>query len=67
MEWDDETITEKELREAFKLCGLWRNGWTFARAICTGNVLIGLQNTARAIRRRQHLDGQPAPVQRALI
>ena len=63
---DDATITERELRDAFKRSGLWRDGWTYARAITTEIVLRGLRNTALAIRTRQQQHGKPAPIQRAL-
>lgn len=59
-------LTERELREAFRRSGLWRDGWTYAKAIGTACVLRGLQNTAAAIRSRQQ-NGNPAPMQRALI
>lgn len=62
---DVTSITEHELREAFRRSGLWRDGWTYARAIATAIVLRGMRNTAIAIRIRQH--GSPAPIQRALI
>jgi hypothetical protein len=58
-------ITTRELREAFKRSGLWRDGWTYARAIATACVLRGLTNTALAMRKRH--TGNPAPMQRALI
>ncbi len=67
MATNDENFTEKELRAAFQLCGLWRNGWTYDRAIHTCNVAIGLRNIVRASHRRQQQDGNPAPQQRALI
>lgn len=60
-------LTERELREAFRRSGLWRDGWTYARAIGTACVLRGLQNTAAALRARQQQNGNPAPMQRALI
>lgn len=60
--------TESELRWAFKLSGLWRDGWTFQRAIGTSSVFIGLRATVAALRNRyQQQNGKPAPVQRALI
>lgn len=63
----DENFTEKELRTAFKLCGLWRLGWTYDRAIHTYNIALGLRNIVRAIRRKYQQNGNPAPQQRALI
>lgn len=60
-------ITEPELRQAFKRSGLWRDGWTFKRAVECALVFTGLRITAQAIRNRQQQHGKPAPVQRALI
>ena len=60
------TITERELRDAFKRSGLWRDGWNYRRAIATEIVLRGLRNTVIAIRTRQQQHGKPAPIQRAL-
>lgn len=63
-----ENITEDELRAAFKRSGLWRDGWTFAKAIATDCTRIGLRATAQAHRDRyQQQHGTPAPMQQALI
>ncbi len=59
-----DNITERELREAFKASGLWRDGWNYHRAITTALVLRGMQNTVIAIRKKH---GNPAPIQQALI
>lgn len=63
----DAGCTERELRDAFKRSGLWRSGWTFARAVQTSAVYIGLRATVRALRTRQQQHGKPAPIQRALF
>lgn len=69
-------ITERELRQAFRLSGLWRDGWTFAKAIHTGAVYIGLCATVTALRGKacpeqrrmeQQQHGKPAPLQRAIF
>lgn len=62
------TCTEQELRRAFHRSGLWRDGWTYQRAITTLEVCIGLHATVLAMRARHHQQpGKPAPLQRALI
>lgn len=59
-------ITERELRQAFRISGLWRDGWTFAKAIHTSAVYIALRATVKALRgKEQH--GKPAPIQRAIF
>jgi hypothetical protein len=64
----DLSITEQELREAFRRSGLWRRGYDFKRAIETSSVLISLRGFVRARRdKEQQQDGKPAPMQRALI
>lgn len=64
----DATCTEDELRLAFKISGLWREGWTYQRAVHTVSVFVGLRATATAMRNKyQQQHGKPAPVQRALI
>lgn len=64
----EQTITTDELRAAFKRSGLWRHGWTFAKAIATECTLISLRGTAKSIRNKyQQQHGKPAPEQQALI
>lgn len=64
----DDSITTDELRAAFRRCGLWRDGWTFQRAIDNNLVLLTLRAAARAWRKRhERQHGKPAPAQRALI
>lgn len=61
-------ITECELRQAFRISGLWRDGWTFAKAVQTSAVYIALRATVKALRgKEQQQHGKPAPIQRALI
>lgn len=61
-------ITERELRQAFNLSGLWRDGWTFAKAVHTGAVYIALRATVKALRgKEQQQHGKPAPIQRAIF
>lgn len=62
-----DTITEPELREAFKLSGLWREGWNYQRAITTALVAWSLRNHVIAARRRAEKNGKPVPIQQALI
>lgn len=63
-----DSITEPELREAFRLSGLWRDGWTFAKAVHTSAVYNALRATVKALRgKEQQQHGKPAPIQRALI
>lgn len=65
---DHATITERELRQAYRISGLWRDGWTFAKAVQTGAVYIALRATARALRgKEQQQHGKPAPIQRAIF
>lgn len=62
------TITERELREAYRLSGLWRDGWTFAKAVQTSAVYIALRATVKALRgKEQQKYGKPAPIQRAIF
>lgn len=68
MATENTEITESELRKAFNHSGLWRDGWTFAKAIATDCTRIGLQGTVKAFRNKyQQQHGKPAPVQQALI
>lgn len=61
-------ITERELRQAFRISGLWRDGWTFAKALQTSAVYIGLRATVKALRGKEQLQhGKPAPTQRAIF
>ncbi len=61
-------ITNTELREAFRRSGLWRDGWTFQRAIENNCVYLAMRATVRAIRAKEEQQhGKPAPMQRALI
>lgn len=65
---DNISITEQELRDAFKRSGLWRDGWTFQKAIETNSVFISLRATVKACRNKHHQQhGKPAPIQQALI
>ena len=51
----------------FRMSGLWRDGWTFARAVQTSAVYIGLRATVKALRgKEQQQHGKPAPEQQAL-
>ena len=64
----DTSITERELRQAYRISGLWRDGWTFARAVHTGSVYIALRATVKALRgKHQQQHGKPAPTQRAIF
>lgn len=50
----DASITDQELREAFKRSGIWRFGWTYERAKQAEAVLRSLLATVRA----RHLSQQ---------
>jgi len=64
----DESFTEDELREAFRISGLGLLGWDYQRAITTSNVALSLRTIVRGQRRIwEKQNGKPAPVQRALI
>ena len=60
-------ISERELRDAFNRSGLWRRGWTYAKAIDTPCIITSLCATVRAWHREQQKHGKPAPIQRVLI
>lgn len=61
------TATTNELREAFRDSGLWRDGWTFARAQACPLVWQCLNCMVRARRRSAAARGQAQPAQIALI
>lgn len=44
------TPTPTELRTAFQRAGLWRQGWTFARAIAAPSIRVALTCAAHAAR-----------------
>lgn len=68
MQQHADAITERELRAAFRRSGLWRDGWTYAKAVATESVYRGLRIFAAAMRaKEQQQYGKPAPIQRALI
>lgn len=62
-----QTITERELRAAYKRSGVWRLGMTYERAISVPAIHTALSCSARAARRRAEKAGQPAPAQLCLI
>jgi hypothetical protein len=43
--------TPTELRAAFQRAGLWRQGWTFARALAVPSIRVALTCAADAARR----------------
>lgn len=51
--------TTAELRDAFRRSGLWRDGWTYAKAIAVDTVRWGLEKSALARRRTHHHPAQP--------
>ena len=61
------TVTERELRDAYKRAGLWRTGLTFERAIGVPAILTAMSCSARAARRRAEKAGQQVPAQLCLI
>lgn len=63
----DLTATTDELRDAFRDSGLWRAGWTFARAQACPLVWQSLNCMVRARRRKAAAHGQAQPAQIALI
>jgi hypothetical protein len=65
---DNTSITEPELRQAYKQSGLWRDGWSFEKAINTRIILTCLRCKVNEARKRfQQQTGKPAPLQQALI
>ena len=61
------SITERELRDAYKRAGLWHIGMTFERAVTVPAIYTAMSCSARAARRRAEKAGQPAPAQLCLI
>lgn len=60
--------TTNELRDAFRRGRLWGLGWTFQKAMSVPYVARALGNQVRAERkRREAMEGKPAPVQPALF
>lgn len=59
--------TNNELRAAFKRSGLWRRGWTYARAIDETAVRISLRCAAIAAQRSNARRGEHTPTQLGLI
>lgn len=55
--------TNADLKTAFTRSGLWRQGWTYERAINTPALAIALKATARAQQKKQQKSGAPAPEQ----
>lgn len=53
----DETVTEQELRQAYRHSGLWNLGVTFRQALDTSmfNIaLVGYVKAVRKLAKRQH-------------
>jgi len=50
--------TTDELKAAFKRSGLWRDGWSYYKAITTGTVRWSLERSALATRRKHNLPAQ---------
>ena len=64
---DPQPPNERDLRAAFKRSGLWRRGWTYARAIQDNAVRIGLQCTVLAAHRAQEQRGEKNATQLNLV
>lgn len=47
----DDTVTEQELRRAFRDSGLWNQGITFAQAISISMIYTGLIGHVKAVRK----------------
>lgn len=62
-----QTITERELRAAYKRSGLWRLGVTYERAIDVPAIRTALNCSIKAARRRAEQAGRRIPAQLGLI
>lgn len=61
------TVTERELRDAYKRAGLWRIGISFERAISAQHMRTALTCSANAARRHAGPAGHRTPSQLCLI
>ena len=61
------TVTDRDLRDAYKRSGLWRIGMSYDRAIGVPAILTAMSCSARAARRRAEKAGQQVPAQLCLI
>lgn len=61
------TITDRELRDAYKRAGLWRIGMSYERAITVPPIRTSLTCSVRAQRHRAEQAGHPLPAQLGLI
>ncbi|OGS99806.1 MAG: hypothetical protein A3K04_02360 [Gallionellales bacterium RBG_16_56_9] len=59
--------TAAEMRRAFRSSGLWRMGWTYAKAMTTIAVRKSLICAVRAQRRTAEKTGNPPPDQLGLL
>jgi mannose/fructose/N-acetylgalactosamine-specific phosphotransferase system component IID len=64
---DSGSVTNMEMRQAFRDSGLWRQGWTFERAQQCGLVWQCLTMMVRARHKQAARSGQTVTVQIALI
>lgn len=62
-----QTITERELRAAYKRSGDWRLGMTYERAISVPAIRTALNCSVKAAHRRAKQSGHPIPAQLGLI
>lgn len=56
-----------QLKHAFQRAGLWRQGWTFERAMEAHAIRTALTCLVAAEQRRAHHNGQRLPVQPQLF
>lgn len=63
----NDSITDRELRDAYKRAGLWRLGMTFERVITVPAIHTAMSCSARAARRRADKAGLHMPTQLGLI
>lgn len=61
------SVTNMEMRQAFRDSGLWRQGWTFERAQQCAVVWQSLTMMVRARQRQAVQSGQSVTVQIELI
>ncbi len=64
---ETEAASIRELRAAFTRSGLWRDGWSYLKAIATPNVERSLHMQVIAHRKYLQQHGKPAPLQQALF
>lgn len=54
----DDTVTEQELRRAFRDSGLWNLGYTFGQALGISMIYTGLVGRVKAVRKLAKRENQ---------